>query len=159
MKVGRFLVVAMVLGLSAPAAGQGTGQGTSQNAGDSDIVRLAGAEWRLHGIDFPDPRQVCSDGWRAGEVSRAAVQRLTDGAKLDCRNTAKDQYSRAVASCTIDGEDLGATLVRQGMAWAALRQTWRYVLDDWMAWFAGNGLYGHPCEKPAEWRARTSGSR
>jgi len=139
------------MSLVAPAAGHA--------ANDADVIRLNGAEWRLHGISFPDPDQICSDGWRVGEASRAALARLTDGARLDCRNTAKDSYSRPVATCWVDGEDLGAALVRQGMAWASLRETWRYVFDDLSAWFHGNGLHAHTCETPSERRARGNGGR
>jgi hypothetical protein len=156
LNVGRFLVFVWIVGLASPAASQ---TAASQTAADGALVRLAGADWRLHGIDFPDPGQVCADGWRAGEASRAAVQKLTEGARLECSNTAKDQYARPVATCRVNGEDLGQALVRQGLAWASLRQTWRYVLDDWIAWFHGNGLYAHRCERPSEWRARNAGSR
>lgn len=151
LKVGRVLVVVSVVGLSAPAVGQG--------ATDDDVVRLNGASWRLHGVDLPDPDQVCTDGWRAGEMSRAALRRLTEGAKVECKHTVKDHYGRPAASCSINGEDLGATLVRQGMAWASLRYTWRYVVDDWVAWFNSVGVHAHPCDKPWEWRARNRAGR
>jgi endonuclease YncB( thermonuclease family) len=146
--IGRFLVLVWAVCLAALAVGQ--------TAAADDIIRLNGENWRLHGIDLPDPNQTCGDGWRAGEVSRAAVQRLTEGAKLECRNTAKDQFSRPVATCRVNGEDLGAALVRQGLAWASLRQTWRYFFEDWMAWLHGNGIRAHRCDKPSEWRARSS---
>jgi endonuclease YncB( thermonuclease family) len=148
LKVARCLLAASLVGLAAPAI-----------ATDADVIRLNGAEWRLHGISFPDADQVCRDGWRVGEASRAAIGRLTDGARLDCRNTAKDSFSRPVATCWVNGEDLGAALVRQGMAWAALRETWRYVYDDLVAWTLGNGLHAHGCEKPSERRARAGGGR
>lgn len=149
MKIGRFLVVVWAVCLTAPAG--------SQTAAAGDVIRLNGEDWRLHGVDLPDANQVCGDGWRAGEASRAALQQLTEGARLDCRNTAKDHYSRPVATCQVNGEDLGATLVKQGMAWASLRQTWRYFVEDWMAWLHGKGIYAHRCEKPSEWRARNGG--
>ena len=87
-------------------------------------------------------------------MARAAIDDMAKSGRLDCRNTAKDQYSRPVATCTVDGEDLGTILVRKGLAWAALRHTWRYVVDDWIAWFNDAGVRGHKCETPADWRAR-----
>lgn len=151
MKVARVLVCSWLVGLAAPAL--------AQNATDNDIVHLKGAAWRLHGIELPDSHQTCGDGWRVGELSRAALTRLTENAKVECKTTGKDQYSRPVASCQVDGIDLGAMMVREGMAWAALRHTWRYLVDDWSAWFAGAGLYGHDCEKPEAWRARSDAKR
>jgi endonuclease YncB( thermonuclease family) len=149
VKIGRLLVLVWAVCTAPPTGAQPPAAG--------DTIRLNGENWRLHGIDLPDHNQVCGDGWRAGEVSRAAIQQLTEGARLECRNTAKDQFSRPVATCRVNGEDLGATLVRQGLAWASLRQTWRYFFEDWVAWINGSGIYAHRCEKPSEWRARNSG--
>ena len=37
--------------------------------------------------------------------------------------------------------------------------TWRYMVDDWRAWFNGKGIYAHGCEKPWEWRAYNKAGR
>lgn len=145
MSTARLIAAVSLVGLSLPAG--------AQDRTDSDVVRLNGASWRLHGIDLPAPGQTCADGWKAAEAAHKALDEMVANRKLDCRNTGKDQYSRPVATCTLDGEDLGTLLVRQGFAWASLRRTWRYVLDDWIAWFNGAGVYGHKCESPADWRA------
>ncbi|WP_421999563.1 thermonuclease family protein [Reyranella sp.] len=145
MGTARLIAAVSLVGLSLPAV--------AQDATGSDVVRLNGATWRLHGIELPAPGQTCADGWKAGEAAHKALDEMAASRKLDCRNTGKDQYSRPVATCTLDGEDLGTLLVRRGLAWASLRRTWRYVLDDWIAWFNGAGVYGHKCESPADWRA------
>lgn len=126
----------------------------SQTVVDGDTLTVRGERIRLHGIDAPELRQVCKDSWRAGEASKAALQRLVSVGGLECQPVTKDRYGRTVATCSVRGEDVGAAMVRQGMAWAYTRYSWRYLLDDWLAWFEGLGIHAHDCIVPSEYRAQ-----
>lgn len=54
-----------------PAAGQ--------HAIDGDTLLLGGKRYRLHGIDAPDPAQICGDGWPAGHEAEAYRGELIAG--------------------------------------------------------------------------------
>lgn len=82
---------------------------------------------RLQGVDagevapFTRCRQrpdvwACSPVARstAGAASARARQLAIDGAR--CTITDTDRYQRRVAVCTVNGRDLGAELVREGLA-------------------------------------------
>jgi Staphylococcal nuclease homologue len=47
-----------------------------------------------------------------------------------CSLQDRDRYGRIVAICRASGEDLGATLVREGLAWAFVRYSSDYVSEE-----------------------------
>jgi len=65
-----------------------------------------------------------------------------------------DRYGRAVAICRASGEDLGAIMVREGMAWAFVRYTRDDVAQEARAKADRLGIHAHDCPPPWEWRAR-----
>jgi endonuclease YncB( thermonuclease family) len=75
---------------------------------------------------------------------------------VECRRVATDRYGRVVALCRIGGEDIGATLVRSGVAWAYDTYSWRYLLPEWQAWLDGIGIHARNCISPSAWRAERS---
>ena len=67
---------------------------------------------RVDGIDAPE---TCQPG---GEASRDAMIRLAMRKTVELRKFGHDHYGRQVARVRIDDMDLGAEMVRTGMAWA-----------------------------------------
>jgi endonuclease YncB( thermonuclease family) len=67
---------------------------------------------RVDGIDAPE---TCQPG---GEASRDAMIRLAMRKTVELREFGHDHYGRQVARVRIDDMDLGAEMVRTGMAWA-----------------------------------------
>jgi micrococcal nuclease len=67
---------------------------------------------RVDGIDAPE---VCQPG---GEASRDAMIRLALRKTVQVREFGHDHYGRQVARVSFNGVDLGAEMVRSGMAWA-----------------------------------------
>lgn len=124
----------------------------AQTATDADTIRLNGTAYRIHGIDAPESRQVCADGWPAGAIATAYMVDLMRGKTVVCEAKTQDRYGRTVALCRADGRDLGAELVSAGMAWAFVRYSNDYIGQEARAKAARLGVHGHDCAPAWEWR-------
>lgn len=82
---------------------------------------------RLAGIDAGEvaPFTRCRQRpnvWACSPVARASADQATQRARrltangARCTVTSTDRYRRNVAVCTVNGRDLGRTLVREGLA-------------------------------------------
>jgi hypothetical protein len=99
-----FLVLGVLLAsLTLPAS--------AQTVVDGDTIDLNGTRWRLWGIDAPETRQSCADGWPAGLKATAAMRKLTEGRAVVCEFRGHDRYKRSIGLCRAGGKDLGAEMV------------------------------------------------
>lgn len=126
---------------------------TAQTVTDGDTIKLDGTIYRLWGIDAPETQQTCPDGWPAGRLATTQLQTLIKGRPVVCEAKDTDRYGRTVAICRAGGEDLGALMVRSGMAWAFVRYSSDYVDQEACAKSAGVGVHAHGCAPAWEWRA------
>lgn len=107
---------------------------------------------RLAGIDagevapFTRCRQrpevwACSPAARptADAAKVRAVQLAANGAR--CTITDTDRYQRNVARCTVNGRDLGATLVREGLAISETNYGDPYRREERQAREQGRGIW------------------
>lgn len=67
---------------------------------------------RMEGMDAPE---ICQPG---GEAAREALMRLALRKSVQVEDHGHDSYGRQVGRLSVDGVDLGAEMVRSGMAWA-----------------------------------------
>ncbi|WGM31450.1 thermonuclease family protein [Brevundimonas sp. NIBR11] len=93
---------------------------------DGDSGRACGQRFRLQGVDAGETSNTrcrtrpqvwaCSPvARRYGPIARARVRQLVaNGAR--CIDTGERSYDRLVVRCTVNGRDLGAILVREGLA-------------------------------------------
>src|SRR4051812_6032193 len=142
--IRRAVVLATVFAF--PAVGQ--------TVTDGDTIKQNGVTYRLWGIDAPEAKQVCPDGWPAGSLATTRLKELTAGRSIVCQEKDRDRYGRIVAICRVSGEDLGAILVREGLAWAFMRYSSDYVGAERQAKAAKLGVHAHGCEPAWEWRAQ-----
>jgi len=126
---------------------------SAPNVIDGDTLRMGSRTIRLHGIDAPESLQTCADGWRAGQAARAALARLVAAGTPLCEHATTDVYGRTVAVCRVNGEDIGAAMVRKGMAWAYLEYSGRYLPEELLARWERAGVHGRSCMRPSDWRA------
>lgn len=119
---------------------------------DGDSLRIGGAEIRLKGVDAPELAQTCArsgGSYRCGEDAREALAGLVRGRTVTCQGSGSDRYGRALARCSVEGEDLGRTLVAQGLAVAY----GDYEAEELRARRDRRGLWAGTFQRPEEWRA------
>ncbi len=120
---------------------------------DGDTIIAGGTHYRLWGIDAPELRQMCPDGWPAGAEARRALAALIGEHSVVCEPRGYDRYRRIFGVCRIDGQDLGAIMVNAGMAWASQRYSPAYLQVEKDARDDGRGLHAHDCVPSWQWRA------
>jgi endonuclease YncB( thermonuclease family) len=57
---------------------------------DGDTFRIGRETIRLPGIDAPEPRRACADGWQAGEAARDAFVDLPWVGRSSCERVTTD---------------------------------------------------------------------
>lgn len=124
---------------------------------DADTIDIgAAASIRLLGIDAAEMGQTCKRA--PGEVidcgvvaTEGAVKRFA-GRHATCEVSGRDRYDRVLATCRVDGVDLGAELVRSGLA-RTYRDNVTYAAEEKEAVLAGRGLWAYEMDDPSVWRA------
>lgn len=121
-------------------------------ASDGDSFRLGEDRIRLLGLDAPELAQDCTadDGasWPCGRAARDRMAELLAAGPTDCRPEDVDQYDRLLATCSIGGRDLGATIVAEGLAISA----GRYWTEEAAARAARLGIWSGDFDAPRTWR-------
>ncbi|WP_295145097.1 thermonuclease family protein [uncultured Reyranella sp.] len=148
MRFWTLILVQAVLGLLFTPATV-----LAQTVTDGDTLKVNGVTYRLWGIDAPEAKQDCPDGWAAGRLATTHLQSLISGRNVICERKDTDRYGRTVAVCRAGGEDLGAMMVRDGYAWAFLRYSADYAGQEALAKREGLGVHRHDCVPAWDWRA------
>lgn len=129
---------------------------------DGDTLEIRDRRIRLWGVDAPEGGQTCgaADGtaWRCGQAAANRLDAHLEGRTVSCFEQDTDRYGRMVARCEVGGEDLGAWLVRQGLA---VRYA-RYAGNAYRAEEAADrreraGVWAGPFTPPDEWRRQRRG--
>ncbi len=125
---------------------------------DGDTLEIRGQRIRLHGIDAPESRQLCtrkSDGksWRCGQAAALALSDFIGQKNVTCEQTAKDRYGRIVAVCSIRTTNLNRWLVGQGWAldWPRYSKG-EYSQDQIEAEDRKRGIWSSNFTVPWKWR-------
>jgi endonuclease YncB( thermonuclease family) len=122
---------------------------------DGDTLDFGNTRVRIVGIDAPELGQTCHDvtgvEWHCGRDARAAL-RVFAGTEVRCAGDRLDRYGRVLATCSGSGGDLGAEMVRSGMAVA----NGRYFDEQAEAQARNTGIWAGPFETPRAFRDRAS---
>lgn len=149
----RSLLVLVLLALPLPLLAA-TVEGRAR-AVDGDTLEVAGVKVRLFGVDAPELDQPCERGgrrWACGRAAREELAGIVGRKRLSCAVQDVDRYGRAIAVCAAGGEDVGALMVRRGMAVAYLRYSSRYTNAEAAARAEGLGLWAADWVAPEAYR-------
>jgi endonuclease YncB( thermonuclease family) len=122
---------------------------------DGDSFEIGATRIRLFGVDAPEGRQPCTRGgreWRCGDAAAAELRRLVGSREVVCVQRDEDDYGRMVAVCRSGTTDLGAEMVRAGLALAYRRFSNDYVDEENAARTARRGVWAGEFTRPEEWR-------
>lgn len=123
---------------------------------DGDTIEIGPVLLRLHGIDAPENGQKCAteDGgaWRCGAAASNRMVEFIKGKALDCNPLERDPYGRIIARCTANGDDLGAMMVREGLAWAFLEYSAEYAELETTAKVSGLNVWQAKTQTPWDYR-------
>ena len=128
---------------------------------DGDTIEVAGTKIRLEGIDAPESGQTCarkwlgivSGTWACGTKAADELTRLVSRQPISCDATGTDKYGRTLAICHAGNVDLNAHMVRQGLAWAFVKYSRRYVPEENAARAEGLGIWQAPTMTAWDFRA------
>ena len=123
---------------------------------DGDTVDIDGQRYRLAGFDAPERYQRCRDpgeqAWACGRTATEELERLVSGGSVSCADSGTDRYGRIVGSCSAGGRDVGAALVRAGLAVDDPRYSPSYAADEEEARRGGRGMHAGRYLAPWDWR-------
>ena len=124
---------------------------------DGDSLRSGPLRIRLFGIDAPERKQHCTDAagasWACGTAAKNALETLVASAPdLRCDLIDVDRYGRLIMRCFAGDTDLGAALVRAGLALAYRQYSPAYNADEDIAKRAKAGIWAGPFTAPWAWR-------
>ena len=125
---------------------------------DADTFDIGAPSYvRLVGIDAAETEQTCTAGdgrtVACGALATEGVRALYEGRPAVCAVTGYDRYDRALAVCTVEGQEVNARLVELGLA-RAYRGNGTYAAEEDAARAAARGLWAYDMQDPADWRAR-----
>lgn len=124
---------------------------------DGDTIEIHGIRIRLEGIDAPESRQTCTskvagEVVRCGQKSAFFLADLLAEHAVNCTEAGKDRYGRTLAHCQVEGQDVGASVVRAGWALAFVRYSREYLSQEDEARTAGAGVWATVFVAPWDWR-------
>jgi endonuclease YncB( thermonuclease family) len=127
---------------------------------DGDTIEIHGTRVRLWGIDAPESTQLCRDDdsnlYQCGQRAANELDAYIARRPVSCLPLNLDRYGRTVARCDVDGVDLAAWEVKNGLAldWP-LYSRGRYDTDQRAAENAGLGMWRGSYVEPWLYRACT----
>lgn len=120
---------------------------------DGDSVVVNGREMRLKGMDAPESRQTCEISGQQTPCGRQAaneLRRWLARGPLTCTGNETDRYNRLLVVCRVNGQDIGAEMVRNGFA----VDFGSYPDEEKAAVAEYRGIWAGKFERPEAYRRR-----
>lgn len=123
---------------------------------DGDSLRDGHEDIRLHGIDAPEYRQMCSDrngrDYPCGKQAARYLRKLVGTSPVTCNVIDTDRYGRTVGVCSAGETELNKAMVEAGWAMAYTRHSLNYSRTEGNAKRARRGIWQGKFEDPEDWR-------
>ncbi len=101
---------------------------------DGDTLQVAGKRIRLEGIDAPERAQTCPrkwvGTWSCGKAATRWLERFIAGRHVRCRQVGRDKYGRVIGICYAGKDEINSVMVREGLAWAFVKYSERYIGEE-----------------------------
>ena len=144
--------------LSPSEARQAEGLSGTAAVIDGDTLSIGATHVRLEGIDAPETAQTCGRAWlgtwACGRAAAEALAKLVSGRRVECEARGHDKYGRVLGVCSVDGRDINAEMVRQGLAWAFVKYSSSYVEEEKAARALKLGVWQGEAEPAWEFREK-----
>jgi len=98
----------------------------------------------------PSETTACAGTWKTGAIASRDLGSLVAGKLVDREYRGHDNDGMTLGVCRADGRDIGADMVRAGLAWSRTPQTHEYVLEEGMAMARVMGVHAHACRLPPQ---------
>lgn len=160
----RFLFAMFLIAFCADISGSQANSGlknrwsgTVSHVSDGDTLWVSPAgngaprKIRVDGIDAPEMCQA------HGQAARDALARHVLGKTVQVATRRRDDYGRALAKLSLQGDDVGEWMVAQGHAWSHRyrRDSGPYAAQEAQARSGRRGLFGDgQAERPRDFRKR-----
>jgi endonuclease YncB( thermonuclease family) len=123
---------------------------------DTDLLILEGHRVFLLGVESVEEGQVCgidNQPWECWAAAVRMLQTIAGEGEMTCEVISGPNFlSEVIAWCTVNGEDVGARLVRSGFGLPILEETDAYLDEMEAAQAEGIGLWQSIFHDPAAWR-------
>lgn len=153
--MGRWAIIAAVM-IAAWPVSAGSLSGTASVI-DGDTMAVGNVTVRINGIDAAELGQKCDlfggGDWACADAAADRLAEWVGGATVECEPHGNDPYGRIIATCYVDGVDLGQKLVEEGLAWAFVKYDAVYSDQEAAAKAAKLGIWQGAPEAPWDYRA------
>jgi endonuclease YncB( thermonuclease family) len=122
---------------------------------DGDTIHINGEKIRFSGIDTPELKQTCINNKKiifCGLEAKNLLAKIIDNRDVNCISEGKDQYKRTLAECFVGDLSISSYLVREGYAFAYIKYSKKFLLDEEFAKKNKKGLWSMKFEYPWEYR-------
>jgi endonuclease YncB( thermonuclease family) len=145
----------VLMGVIAASLELSAGGSSAQDVQDGDTIEIQGQLACLYGIDAFELGQTCTDAtgrtWRCGVAAKATLATLIRDQVLQCLVIEEDPNGCYQSRCMReDGADLGASMVRSGLA---LAKSDAYMAEETDAMRRRAGAWDGEFLPPWRWRS------
>jgi endonuclease YncB( thermonuclease family) len=144
---------------------------------DGDTIDIHRIRIRLNGIDAPEHNQTCETAgggnffdqfddpppprkeYPCGQRATIALRDFLGSRVVSCQQTGTDRFGRVLATCSVDGADIGEWMVSQGWAIAYRKYSFAYVQAEEQARTEKRGIWAGTFLNPEQVRKNRALSR